>query len=169
MIKELLGLNIQYKYKIKHSEKTKVQDLAIKQLGVKNIYELKDRFEGHQFFDQILTKKYAEITLSRFFNEQINISLKTNNEHNLNINGVKKTGKIIGVPFDDYPIIPKGNYDCFIIAFVNLSIDEVWLIGYIDSSEITKLISSNDISPIFSKNHLGKLKDLKKIIPIPFN
>lgn len=161
MLKELTQITHDIvKYKIPYTTFTQLQNIALSHLNLSNINHLRDKFEGQDFLNRFLLKCYAEIAFSKVYGVnlfEIDIYSRFKNyKHNFQLFGKKI--ELIYSNFENYPLIPKGDYDTAIVLFVNLSSRETWIIGSIKNSSLKKLSENQSVSPIIDKNYLGYFK-----------
>lgn len=167
MLKELTQITHDIiKYKIPYATFIKLQNIALTHLNLSNINHLRDKFEGQDYLNRFLLKCYAELAFIKEFQSEpfeVEIYLKYKNyKHNFQLFGEKV--KLIYSDFENYPLIPRGDYDTAVVLFINLLTRETWIVGSIKNSLLKKLILNQSVSPMIGKNYLGYFKffdDLK--------
>ncbi|MDR2284320.1 MAG: hypothetical protein LBE37_13970 [Sphingobacterium sp.] len=161
MIRELLGLPIYYKTKISQTEFKTLQGYAVDHLGVKNIYALRDKFEGERYYNQFLQRSFAELAFQNYIGESFfQLEEKSNKDFKPDFALDNKKVEVIDCSFEEYPKIPAGDYDSLIFCFVNLSSRDVWIAGSLDRDTAMKESNQNLLSPMFRKSFHGVLKNL---------
>ena len=165
MIEELLTVfDRAYRFKVDYKLNTQLHNAAIKQLGLTNMNQLRDRYEGQAYLDRFLTKSFSEFAIQKMLGiDFVSIDLKTNKSYKPSLVYEDKTYEVISSSMDDYPLIPIGNYDYAIFCFVNIGRREVYVIGYCDYKDLIKLIDPAELSPIKAKAYIGNLKNFTKI------
>lgn len=165
MIKELITIfDKAYRFKVDYKLNTQLHNIAIKHLGLDNMNQLRDRYEGQAYLDRFLTKSYSEFAVQKMLGiDFVSLDLKASKSYKpvLVYNG--KNYEIIGSSLEEYPLIPKGEYDYAMLSFVNLGRREVYVVGYCSYKNLLKLIDSADLSPTKSRSYIGNLKDFSKI------
>lgn len=161
MIRELLGIPIYYKTKISQTDFKALQGYAVDHLGVKNIYALRDKFEGERYYNQFLQKSFAELAFQNYVGESFfQLGEKSNKDFKPNFILNNKRVEVIDCSFEEFPRIPVGDYDSLIFCFVNLSSRDVWIAGILNRDEAIKASNQNLLSPMFKKSFYGVLKNL---------
>lgn len=168
MIKELIGIPIYHKFKVSQRDFIQLQRYAASHLGVKDIYSLKDKFEGERYYNEFLQRSFAELAFQDYTNiEHFDISDKElkNFKPYFNLDGSEI--QLISCDFEEYPRIPKGDYDSLVVCYVNISTRQVWIIGSIDKEIAIDNSDQSLISPVYRKISYGVFKKfelLKDII-----
>ena len=161
MVKELLKSQIYYKTKISQSEYKILESAAIYHLDVKNIYALKDKFDGERYFKQFLQRSFAEIAYQNFKQKKFfDIDQKMNKNFKPDFNEELKSIEIIDCSFDELPKIPDSESDFMVFCYVNVDFRDVWIIGGLESSILKQMCKEHLLSPVYRKNFLGVLSDL---------
>lgn len=167
MLRELIGIPISYKVKVSVSDFRQLQKIAVSHLGVKDVYALKDKFEGERYYNQFLQRSFAEIALQQYIGETFfEISEKNNKDFKPSFRFKGAEIQIVDCSFDEFPRVPVGNYDSLIICFVNLTSRDVWIAGKMNRKTAISESDTNLLSPMYKKSSYGLLKNLKILEPI---
>lgn len=150
------------KYRIDYKQFVDLQNLALMHLGLLDMNQLRDRFEGQLFLNKLLMRSYAEIAtqnaLNYIFIDPDKKKLVKSYRPEISIAG--KTVELIYAPVDEYPLIPKGLYDIGAVVFVNLQTRDTFFAGTVKQETLIKSVDKVSISPLLSKQFFGYLKNL---------
>lgn len=170
MLKELPELlSKSVKNRIERNHHARILDMVLGQMGLKNINHLRDRFEGQAYLDRFLMKTYSEMSLYRVLNmDEKNhyLDLKEQDFHfkpEFRIND--KSVEITYSTSNDYPLIPKGNYDILAFVLVSLASFSTSLLGFVNQKDLSPHIETDLLTPIESQTYQGRLKNLKIVTP----
>lgn len=159
MLKELIGIPIYHKFKVSQRDFIQLQKYATSHLGVKDIYSLKDKFEGERYYNEFLQRSFAELAFQDYTNvSYFDISEKEmkNFKPEFNLKGTNI--ELVSCDFEEYPKIPVGDYDNLVICYVNISTRQVWIIGSIDRDVAIDNSDQSLVSPVYRKLSHGVFK-----------
>ena len=155
------------KYKVDYKQFITLQNNALTLLGLTSMNKLRDRYEGQSFLDKFLLRSYSELALQNAIGKIVVDEVKKNTvkayKPEFIINGLRV--EIICSSTDEYPIVPKGEFELAAVIFVNLHTRETYFVGTIDKQLLDENIDDKSISPLLSKNFAGYLKNFEIIRP----
>jgi len=155
------------KYKVDYKQFTKLQKNALTLLGLNSMNKLRDRFEGQSFLDKFLLRSYSELALQNAFGKIVIDDLKKNTiksyKPDFSLNGLKV--EIICSSNDEYPIVPKGEFELGAVILVNLHTRETYFVGTVEKKVLDENLEDKSLSPLLSKNFSGYLKNFDIILP----
>jgi hypothetical protein len=155
------------KYKVDYKQFTALQRNALTILGLTSMNKLRDRFEGQSFLDKFLIRSYSELALQNAIGKTVIDEIKKNTvkayKPDFVINGLKV--ELICSSNDEYPIIPKGDFELGAIVLVNLHTRETYFVGTVDKKQLDQNIDDKSLSPLLSKNFAGYLKNFDIVTP----
>ncbi|TDQ11397.1 hypothetical protein [Pedobacter metabolipauper] len=166
MLKELTQVDHEiHKYKIPYAVFIKLRSFALNHLNLSNINHLRDKFEGQDYLNRFLLKCYSEIAFNKAFqSETFDLEIyKKYKSYKQTFKLADKKTELIFSDFENYPLIPKGDYEIATIIFVNLFSRETWILGYLEMDILKILTKTQSLSPILSRNNLGYFKFFKEI------
>lgn len=165
MLKELLNIfDKAYRFKVDYKLNTQLHNIAIKHLGLQNMNQLRDRYEGQTYLNRFLTKSFSEFAVQKMLGvDFVTLELKENKRYKPEVLFNDKTFEIIASSLDEYPLIPAGGYDYAIFSFVNIERREVYITGFMSAKVLLNSVVSADLSPTKAKAYIGTLKDFSQI------
>lgn len=143
-------------FKIDYTTHIKLQKIALQHLGLTNINHIRDRFEGQAYYDNFLAKAYSELAFQKIFKEDVlKIENKIKKTYSPQFQISEKKIQIIYAKTNEYPIIPKTQFDVAVIIFVNLTTRETWIIGWIKYDDLITNTNNEGVSPLSEKHIHG--------------
>jgi hypothetical protein len=153
--------------KLNYADGEWLRKIALNHLGLNNMNQLRDRFEGQLYLNNFLIRSYLEIAFERYFDVSILSKVKKEMIKNYEPNICINNSSISLIPYtvEDYARIPAKNFDIAILGLVNLEARTVNLTGFQSKYEILKQIDSHD-KPVISKQYIGLLKTFDHLLDI---
>jgi len=158
-------MSIPIKIKIDYRNSEWLKGIALKNLGIENINQLRDRFEGQSYLNAFLVKSYSELALEKFLqvvivDKKVKETQKNYSPHivfnNFSVN-------LIAFTVGNFPKITKMKFDVGIFACVNLESKTVEFLGFQDYKTILELSDPFLLSPIQSNLYNGVIKDFTNL------
>lgn len=145
-----------------------LKKIALKNLGLENINQLRDRFEGQLFLDNFLKRSFLEVAFEKYVGIKFIDKLKKETHKNYIPSFISndKIFSLFSYTKGQYPKISTKEFDFAIFGLVNLEARHVEIIGFLPKQEVVKYIQSESLSPLTSKDYLGMFKTFDKTIPI---
>ena len=156
------------KYKINYSKYEWLKKITLKNLGISNLYNLRDRFEGQAYLERFLVRSYGELALEKYLNRPIiDLDQKENNKDYFPAFscGDKKIA-LFSFTAGEYPKINRDNFDIGVFVLVNLDYRTSEILGFLNFSLLLQLADNKRLSPLQGKMYLGEFKDFDQLIPI---
>ena len=156
------------KTKIEYSKYEWLKNIALNNLGIKNINHLRDRFEGQVYFNNFLIRSYGEIALERFLGTHSIDIVKKENEKNYSPSFEINSQNVspISFSFGENPKIAKRDFDIAVFVVVNLENTTGEILGFLNREKLIQLIDRKLLSPLDEKSHLGVFKTFEELFPI---
>jgi hypothetical protein len=142
-------------------EQIKIQNLALRLLRLKDLNQLRDRFEGVRFYSQFSRKVRGLIALEKV------LGVKIMNWDILNVKALNRAypigNKLFMIETTEYgtwPIIIPKEFENIILT-ISKGEDTIWVVGSASFDSIRDNIKAvTKTSPIIDSNHLGELSSI---------
>ncbi|MCE1169616.1 MAG: hypothetical protein LWX70_16165 [Sphingobacteriia bacterium] len=156
------------KYKIDYSKYEWLKKITLKNLGISNLYNLRDRFEGQAYLERFLVRSYGELALEKYFDQPIiDLDQKENNKDYSPafFYGDKKIA-LFSFTAGQYPKINRDKFDIGVFILVNLDYRTSEILGFLDFSLLLQLVDNKHLSPLQRKLYFGEFKEFVQLVPI---
>jgi hypothetical protein len=159
--------------KLLRKDLIKIQSQVLKQIGVSNIFELKDKFEGEAFLKKTTTTYSTHLFLNRFLGfdrDVFELDVQKDGNKFETLNG--KFYQIINFNFGQRCLFEYNNNDTTRdgVIFVLHRAEMTYLCGYMKEREIQLLYEDAPYYTTSTRNgykvfiHFDKLKSLKELM-----
>ena len=143
---------------ITYREYDQLKKKVMKTLGLSDMGELRDKYEGEAFLNNFVLKIISVLILQKILNREL-INLEEVNPKDympvVNISGVDIN--VITCEYGELPIIQKDNRNPAILN-VKRKQKDVWICGYASVDVLNKYQSEKGVTAIAAKNPESRVK-----------
>lgn len=167
MDKDITSINI---YKVSRIEDEFILKLVLEFLNVKDIFKLRDKYDGQSFYDKIKMKLGAKIACDNFFSVKKEIVASELRNYNPSIVINRKRYFINTFNINENPIIELNKNELNTIFVLYRYPNTFNIIGYCNGDRLNSIInleeSDNHTKPKYVLNDLSLLDDVNDLLDI---
>ncbi|CAN5122350.1 hypothetical protein BH09BAC3_BH09BAC3_29930 [soil metagenome] len=147
--------------KIGKTEQIKIQNLVLRLLKLKDLNQLRDRFEGVRFHTQFSRKVRGIVAIEKVLGVKImNWDIRGIKDLSNNYQIGDRSFVIETIEYGQWPIIIPKKFETLILSIAKGE-DTIWVVGSATLDAIKNDVRAvTKISPIVDSNHLVELSDI---------
>lgn len=163
----MIDINNINKYRLNRAEDSLILTLVLEFLNVKDLFKLKDKFEGQLFYDRMKMKLGAKISCDNFFSIKTDIKSSELRNYNPTIILNKTRYYINTFSFNEYPKIDLDKCELNTIFVLYKAPNSFNIIGFSNAESLKKKLcleeSDNHLKPKYVLKDFNLLDDVLKL------